>query len=480
MLVGGGVVAVGAGTEPFSALPEDRDDVDLPAVDELEDQLTAAAVPDGDCEPDGCARWRTEAGSGDTLVVGDRILHHAGTELSVFDAASGDRLARAETQLSAGSVQPQLAGPGEDGQGPGVILGGLAGTEVRDVADGALRWAVEDAQGPMPPVVHDDVVLVADEVADEAPPGWRIRALALADGEERFTVDDAWGGPHAGIVVQREEEDELRLIDAATGEVGLAIEPQEFHGAADGRVGLMIEGELTVLTWPDLEELGRFPDDPQAPVRFVGGLVVDAHPPEEDAPAGEDGLASIEAAPPMDPFGAAPRDVIDPVSGEVLAELDGGQPLGSAPDGDGVLVLDDQGSSVVVSQRDTSWSLQWRTELAFERPEDAVLQIVGAADGQFAVATVVEGEIVQRLPFRARGGVPALPPDLGGEVSDPTVAVAMDDLTMVRSPDVTELRGSAGAVRFGGPADLVHPADPLLVRVDGDLVAVDEDLVRRP
>ncbi len=475
---GAAALAVGAGSGPLTSAadrddevalaPDDRDvdgSVDDPAAGR---ELTATEVPEGGCEPVGCERWRTEVGSGDTLVVDDRIVHHADTRLSVLDATDGEVLAEVDTQAPADARRLQIAGTG-DGQGPAVILPGPTGFEVRELADGALRWSADTEQGPRTPVVRDDLVLTTDA----SPTGQRIRVFAVADGRELLTVDDALVVAGGEVIIEQVADDEVRLLEPATGEARLTVEPEAFRGVGAGRIGLVQDGELVVRTWPELEELGRFPDDPAAPARFIGGLVVAAQPADDADPA----EASPDDVSPMGAFIHAPRAVIDPVTGEVVAELDAGLPIVAAPDGAGVLVAEEEGSRVVVSQRDAGWSLTWRTALSFERSSATSLQIIGAPDGGFDLATMRDNAIEQSLPFRARGGVPGFPPSLGS-AQDRTVAATLLELSMVRSPDQTELRGEAGAVRFDEPVDLIHAADPLLVSVDGDLVAIDEALIR--
>ena len=171
VVAGATALAVGAGSGPLTTAadrddevalaPDDRDDdgaVDDPAAD---GGLTATEVPEDGCEPGGCERWRAEVGNGDTLVVGDRIVHHSTTRLSVVDAADGEVLVDVETEAPAGTGRLQVTGTG-DGQRPAVILPGPTGFEVRELADGSLRWSADTEQGPRTPVVRDELVLTTD------------------------------------------------------------------------------------------------------------------------------------------------------------------------------------------------------------------------------------------------------------------------------------------------------------------------------
>lgn len=462
------VAAVGGGAT--SSLGGMEQDVDVPRADELAGQPGDGdrddPTPDG-CRPQGCERWSLEVGAGSAELVDGRILHHGSRQLSIIDADSGEVLAERDTDISGSMSGLLLPEPPHDDV---VVIAGPERVEVREIADGSLRWEAELGESFERPILADDLLVATgpqDSVGGNglAP---RVRGLQLADGEERY-ARDGYVGFGQGLIVSL-EDDQLALADRTSGEVVLTTAADRFRGASQDRVALVEDDELVIRSVPGGRELSRYPQPEGTTLEFADGLVVRHRPPTGGVVRADGGRAS-----PL----AGRTEVIDPVNGNVLAQLGPGATASSAPPLDGVAVLIDRGEGAVVTAYDRSWSQRWQTRLTFERHEGDFLAVAGAerAADSIAVYQVDDEGVQQLVPLDVATGLPSADVthrDLG----DSQVVVSSGDLTITRSRQESAVRGPAGIVWFPGSIDVLHPGDPLLVHHGTRLIAVDESLLR--
>ncbi|MFP4636163.1 MAG: hypothetical protein ACLFRD_09895, partial [Nitriliruptoraceae bacterium] len=367
------VAAIGGGATSSLGGPEQ--DVDVPRADQLAGQLPER---DGssreDCRPQGCERWSLEVGAGLAEVVDDRILHHGSRQLSIIDADSGEVLAERDTEISGSMSGLLLPEPPYDDL---VVIVGPERVEVREIADGSLRWEAELGESFEQPIVVDDLLVATGAESSEGGNGLapRVRGLQLADGEERYAVD-GYVGYGQGLIVSI-EEDELALADRTTGEVVLTTSADRFRGASSDRVALVEDDQLVIRSVPGGDELSRYPLEDDTSFEFAGGLVVRHRPPTGGVVRPDGGRAG-----PLD----GSSEVIDPVSGNVLAQLGPGATASSALPLDGVAVLIDRGEGATVIAYDHTWTQQWQTELTFERVEGDFLAVGGAERAPDSIA----------------------------------------------------------------------------------------------
>ena len=469
------VVAVVGGVSDVTTTPAEQH-VDLPAetevADRAVDRVEAGRLSPGSCAPPGCVVWSVEAGFGPALVHDGRVFHLDAGELVVWDAASGEQLARTRSLVAGPVAQPWLM-PIEHPAGDLVVAAASVGggLEVWHADELELAWRLPTEEGggagELLQATATSVVVVRPRLdGDGHPAGLEVVGHDPVSGAERWS---AAGTPTAadGLIVLRPEEgvgQEL-LLDPATGEQVLATPIGSYAGSSTDRVAVEGGGAVEVLSWPDGERVATLAardDDEQ--VRFVSGLV--ARGPSGWAATPEDwlGMVTVESG--------LTTEVIDPAHGRSVASF-GDRPavVGAGPDGDDAIVVEEHGDLTSVSRVTPSFERRWRSEVPWGSKR--VLRVRSATPGLVVVDTVGADGAVVYWRFDARNGLPVADGGFGDTAPDLSGTGRFEDLSIRWEADQTVVVGPAGLARFTPDVEVLHPGDPLLVRDDGRIIAVD-------
>ncbi len=156
---------------------------------------------------------------GAPVTDGQRVYVEDSTaRVSALDMATGTVAWEADLGQEASGVTPVLAGDA-------VIVSGTEPYSVQalDAATGAVRWSVPDVWFYDQPVVVGDAIVVSM--------GYKVTALALADGDERWTVElsdvdqaNLWTGQvlAGDVLVAGTDDGHVVGMDVASGDVRFA------------------------------------------------------------------------------------------------------------------------------------------------------------------------------------------------------------------------------------------------------------------
>ncbi len=496
VLVIGGLALLGSWAGWFPAQGQDAagSDVELPEADDLDDgEDEQAEDPDGvddpddasaddaepeaRCRPDGCQRWSAPAGPGPVLVDDGRILHLDAGELLAFDAEDGDGTVVGPSDVAVGEATGLLLVERADNDL--LLVHDGARVEAWDLAEGQRAW-ISDDHGPderFGGVVRADadVVIVVEVRQLGEGPEQQVVAYDTATGEQRWSHDGV-ALDAAGPIVIEEPADgtlelgEVVLIDAASGEDRATIDPDQYRGGTDDRVALVQDGRVAWRSWPDLDEVADLgPADDGS--RIVNGHLV--------AGAGGDGTNG-----PVGDVVDQVSEVADPADGSLVVSYDEPVTVGQRAGGTGGVVVERDGSSLTVTAVDTDWQERWRSAVAWEPSDDEPLRVMptlGTVTVAFGGGDLRFGDTSGRhWRFDWRTGLPGREGQFGRFVGDDEATGIFGDLTVRATAGQFALAGPDGEVTFGASAELLHASDPLLVRDDGRLIAVDETLVFSP
>ena len=442
--------------------PETAEDPDAAVDDDAE--------PESRCRPDGCERWSVPAGPGPVLVDDGRIFHLDAGELLQFDAENGDVTSFGPSDVPVGEATEMLFV--ERAEGDRLLVHAGARVEAWDLAEGQRAWISDGhgsggAHGGVVRVDEDVVVVV--EVDGPEDPDRKVAAYDTATGEQRWSHDGVVLGAAGPIVVEEPtdgtlESGEVVLIDAASGEVRVTIERDQYRGGTDEHVALVQDERVEWRSWPALDggtDLG--PADETPPI--VNGHLVSG--------AGDGGMSA--------PAGIAVdqvNEVVDPSDGGLVASYDEPVAVGQRPGGAGVVAQRD-GSTVTVTAVDANWQELWRSQVVWEPTGEQPLWVM-PTPGAVTVAGGGAESSNERWRFDWRTGLPVREGAFGELILDDEATGTFGDLTVRATAEQVTLTGPDGEVTFGASAGILHASDPLLVRDDGHLIVVEESLVSSP
>ena len=494
VLVLGGLALLGswAGWFPDQSQDAAGDGVELPDADDLDeddgedqqagdpDDLAAPddATPDDDeaeprCRPDGCERWAIPAGPGPALVDDGRILHLDAGELLGIDAADGAVTPFGPSELPVGEATGLLLVERSDGDL--LLVHDGEQVEVWELTEGGRVWHTEgddvDERAGGVVCADDDVVVVVEVEHLEDDPQREVVAYDTATGEPRWSHDGVVLGAAGPIVIQAPDDatpdsDEVVLVDATSGEVEASVEPGEYRGGTDDRVALEQDGRVVWRSWPDLDEVADLGPAGETPPIVNGHLV---------SGSGTDGMSA--------PAGVAVEqidEVVDPSDGGLVASYDEPVAVGQRPDADGGVVAQRDGSTVTVTAVDADWQERWRAEVAREPTDEQPVWVVPTL-GSATVASGGGDTTDEHWQFDWRTGLPLRTGEFGQLVGHAEVSGTVGGLELHATSEQVTLAGPDGEIAFDdASAEILHASDPLLVRVDHHLIAVDETLVSSP
>ena len=451
--------------------------VDLPDPAEVVrpagDRVMAGRPPEGGCAPPGCEAWSATAGFGPVLVHDGRVFHLDAGELVVWDATSGEELTRARSLVGAPVMQPWFTlveRPAGDLVVAAAAVGG--GLEAWRADNLDLAWRLpaggaSDGVGHLLQASAASIVTVRPRLGgDDVGQGVEVVGHDPDSGAERWS---AIGRPTDadGLIVVRPEDAAAveQLLDPATGETVLTTPIGSYAGSSADRVAVDRGGVVEVLSWPGNGRVAEVVSQGDEQVRFVGGLV--ARGPSGWAATPEDWLGTVR----LD--AALTTEVVDPADGRRLASFDDRPAtVVSAPGGSDVIIVEEHGAATTVTRVGPSFEQRWRSELPWE--SQRVLRVRTTAQGRVVVDTVGADGAVVYWRFDARTGLPVAEGGFGSTAPNPSGTVRFDDLSIRWEPDQTVVLGPAGLVRFAGDVEVLHPAEPLLVRDGDQLIAVDQ------
>ena len=470
-------VVIGVVALPDSTATTTDLHVDLPSPAEVEehahDREVGERPPERGCAPPGCESWSATVGFGPVLVHDGRVFHLDAGEFVVWDAASGEELTRTRSRVAGPVMQPRLTlieRPAGDLVVAAAAVGG--GLEVWRVDELDLAWRLpaDDGGGGAGRLLQATAVTIVTVrprlEGDATAQGVEVVGHDPRSGTERWSAAGTPIDVDGLIVLQPEgTAGQEQLLDPVTGEPVLTTPLGAYLGSNADRVAVDRGAVVEVLSWPQSEQVAEVTAREDEQLRFVGGLL--ARGPTGWAATPEDWLGMFDVQ------SALTTEVIDPVDGRKLASFDGRPAtVVAGPGGHDAIVVEEQGALTSISRVGPSFEQRWRSELAWDGQQ--VLRVRSTAPGMVVVDTIGPDGAVVYWRFDARTGLPVAEGGFGATAANPRGTGRFGELSIRWEPDQTVVVGAAGLVRFASDVEVVHPGDPLLVRDDDRLIAVDD------